>query len=1247
MRISLLAIIAAIFVSQVCQAKPKEHRVFLGSAAKTGVVVVRKNPTQPGGLSFGQADLTPAQAKKQAADTATVALLPNRPIPVPPTPAPRLSWDDLALTRPFSPRPTTWLAKDLCGASHAWASGYTGAGVKVAVMDEGIDFAHPDLQGCQARVTDPSSPYFGWPIVFDPSAMAMYAARGGGYTSTKSTITEQKPKYYGYTFTLPGTSKSGVYHIGNHPSYWLSYIMSPWGYTPAVLVADESVSGVYDTVYVDLNKNFDFRDDKPCRKGDEISWHDLDGDGLADLSGGMIYFIADGVNPIPASDWMHGMSAPANGTRVCFAGSFGKYDSHGTLVASAVAAKGVVGRTYRIPQKPGENEGMVYGMAPGAGIIQIGSIYGSYADLLNAIQFAIAGYDGVPGTGDEADVVNMSFSASSEDADGWDFLSRYITYLNETVAPRTTFVAASGNGGPGYGTVSSPGGSSSAVTVGASTLYGSTDAFGPIASAEQILFGDIQQWSNRGPSSLGQVKPDVAAIGAYATGDIPIYGEGEYSWATWGGTSLSAPITSGVIALVYEAYRSRYGQFPDHKTAKSILMSGAADMGYHPFEQGAGTIDAKRATDIASGSSGIVVSPSSWAAGNEHSAAYGFPCVMRAGSATTAEFKVTNSGSRPTSVTVESARLKRIGSRSVEVKTSIFSEDIEAVAERPDYLVDLTGLVPKGTDLLRVRVLFPYGKFSLSNPSVLNLRPASLWMLSLYDWADLNGDGSLWRDLNANGAVNEGEFESIEVNRFMTGSASCDCIEVSAREPLRRINDGLFLGLHHTAKTEDISATTLRIELEFYKRTDWEWLRAASRKYKLDPGASANIKAHLHVPGNATPGVYAGYLVLTDQTGVHTAVPVSTCVAADGRLARAKTSLVDGSDGLGDTFDNGRMFPAFDWGWREESGDWRFYFLDMPQDRQGTASFVLANAKWSDMPSDTDILLYKPERPDYFCELMPEVFGPYGLALTGSSRRTHSANGIWPFETATNGPSEWVAGRAEPGLNLIQLHKVLDSGKSGSEPVDLRAGRIRLEPSDIVLRPGDTSATLTLDSSMPLSGVSSLSFGFAKPEVQANLPISQEIIDEPEYSRWRRDLDVSNAGLIEISTEAPAGYDLDLYVLFDANSDGYFDWNYEVLASSGNPDGNERIRILLPKSGKYRVFVHGFKIPAATTFSIRTLVLTGNGIKTIIPAGTLKPGYPQVVSLSFPPAEAGSQGILFLGPKEAPGAIPVPIEVGD
>lgn len=339
-------------------------------------------------------------------------------------------------------------------APKAWADGYTGSGVMVALHDTGVDFAHPDLQGKQARFNvswiDPAvlaqkpylAEYDGWPIAFDPLSMEDFLGSGGdltdpglvGYVDTSEVLTAepgpnatfflnysrdapvptmdfydneevwqdwpvpcttweecltlgsytrqiivpqgaimlmidvvgeadapdvdvglfydanqdmvaQESEYiadsstgsYPESFSVtspettgwyllkilgydvlasPGhvdiwitivqvvdtnvlynvtgiTSVSGNYHVGKLPD---PSLMSVYFMYPAVIVVDSSVAGVYDTYIADLDNDFDFTDEKMAVKGDEISYHDVNGDGYADISGGMVYYISNAAN---------------------------------------------------------------------------------------------------------------------------------------------------------------------------------------------------------------------------------------------------------------------------------------------------------------------------------------------------------------------------------------------------------------------------------------------------------------------------------------------------------------------------------------------------------------------------------------------------------------------------------------------------------------------------------------------------------------------------------------------------------------------------------------------------------------------------------------------------------------------------------------------------------------------------------------------------------------------------------------
>jgi len=855
------------------------------SPAKQSVLVLTKSGTSVMGLNaVGAAaprglpramrvKATPAQIRKLACSSDVIAIVPDAPPVRPPLPGPQVRPGMMPAAQK-QPLPYSWFASDLVGARAAWQSGYTGKGVKVAVIDEGIDFANPDLQGTQARVENPMSPYYGWPIVFDSHSMAHYATYGDTastyYSNTKAIITEANPKVAGITYKLPHTSKSGVYHFGAHPSYLLM-IMPPQSNHATVLVADEHVAGVYDTVYVDLNKDHDFTDEKPCRKGDEISWHDLDGDGFADLSGGMVYFIADGVHPIPASDWLYHLKPPANGSLVCFAGSFDKGTEHGTLVASAIAAQGKIGTDY--PPYKTDNGGVVRGMAPDAKIISIGNVYNPEASMYDAILFSTLGYDGIPNSGDEPDIVNMSFGYSDVANDGWDYLARYLTYLNVTQAPRTTFVAAAGNGGPGYGTITTPASSPSVISVGASTLYGSVPLIDDISSADQILYGDIQPWSNRGPSALGTCEPDVAAVGAFATGDLPLDGDGAYAWALWAGTSLSCPVTAGVLADIYQAYIESHGSKPTYDLAKSFLISGASDLGYPVLEQGAGEVNADASIRQALGKE-VTISPSTWQVGQTVT---GFPATVSPGQRIFGVFNISN----PTS-----ARVKADISADTFIKTSevSFRVDTDTTKETPgmsgpSYLVDLLPLIPPGTDLMRVHATVPFNQLTSSAPTDPYILFLNGYDMAVFDWTDLNGNGIIWHDdIQPNGVVNDGELDPHELNRFSYDAPLGTNMEVSVKSPLSRYHNGLFLGFEHFKADDSILQTNISVTIEFYRRNAWKMVQVSPSKLILNPGSRGVFRATFASDNYQKPGMYSGSIKVTCDNGKSQVIPVTACV---------------------------------------------------------------------------------------------------------------------------------------------------------------------------------------------------------------------------------------------------------------------------------------------------------------------------------------------------------------------------------
>jgi hypothetical protein len=377
------------------------------------------------------------------------------------------------------------------------------------------------------------------------------------------------PVLVGVNYNITGIdSKSGIYHLGDHTDENIAHYVNNFESTDfnysKVLVVDSTSPMVYDTVYVDLDYDKDFSDEKPCTIGDEISWRDLDGNGLADLSGGMIYFIADGETPIPYSDvYCERQSTsegvvenviPGNGELVCFFGEFAQDATRGTERASAVVGRGKV----PYPDDPSGHPHPVLGIAPNATLIAIAGV------LQDSWLFAVDGYDGLPGTGDEAQIVSVGVNIPTAYEDGWDVYSRYLDWIAvEYAKGSSSFVVGSGVNGYGYGTVTAPASAPSAITVGSATNFyyrvmsGGTESSydgGPNPS-----YGDIIPASGRGPSMLGHPKPDVVTMGFFAHGDLPLYSTYTSEAISepmelWNGADLASSTAAGILAMVYEAY---------------------------------------------------------------------------------------------------------------------------------------------------------------------------------------------------------------------------------------------------------------------------------------------------------------------------------------------------------------------------------------------------------------------------------------------------------------------------------------------------------------------------------------------------------------------------------------------------------------------------------------------------------------------------------------------------------------------
>ncbi len=682
-------------------------------------------------------------------------------------------------------------------AKEAWDLGFRGEDVTVAVLDDAVDFANYDLMDTWAVLPD-GHPYAGWPQVFDPEAGMLRAADNlEPEDSPKSTRlasngmielyqdsavemrdvggqmlptacfqpllnrTAQEPRVLGpetCDFVVPDTSNGGTVRFGHHPDTTLMGLgvregqLGEWA---GVLLVDESTAGEFDTVYVDIDNDHDFSDEKPVSKASPLAWRDITEppDGVPDLAAGLLYWISDGERPFPAS-WVWGLEAdslPAGR----FIGMHYIQGGHGTLCGSNILSQGRLGvrpdQVLAFRDLPGGKPVSTnLGMAPKARLVSIGDVYIRNGAFPAAWRYAVLGHE-VDRTDDDIQVTSNSYGWSGTDNDTLDPDSRFVDHYVRTLSPETTFLFATGNGGPGYGTLAPPS-PAAAIDVAASTQVGST-GWDSITDTTQITYGDIIPFSNRGPSAAGASGPDVAADGAHASGGSPINGLGDGTRAngTWGGTSRATPVAAGAMTLVYQAFRQQHDRWPTFAEARAILMSGARYAGYDTLTMGAGVVDAADAVRIAAGIGGVYATPSEWRVGGYEGQAHeAFPNVVTAGSETEGAIVLTNPSDQPVTLQLSAQRLRRVASQDDSLVADRTAESSPALVV-PDYLQPVDkSWIPEGTDLLTVRGVFPMAEFDPNGDQVAD----SYYRLGVLQHTDIDGDGKLWEDLNGNGAVN-------------------------------------------------------------------------------------------------------------------------------------------------------------------------------------------------------------------------------------------------------------------------------------------------------------------------------------------------------------------------------------------------------------------------------------------------------------------------------------------------------------
>jgi len=969
-------------------------------------------------------------------------------------------------------QPTLEWAREIIGASKVHKLGFEGEGVTVGIVDTGVDYACPEL-GYDALARDEQ----GLPLTIDADQI--------GFAITNLTVTKDpqtglldtynktvyiysplfmailkgRVKYYWNASLIE--SKSGIYHFG-----FIQIIMFgmryTWLFNVPVLVVDSKDPGVYDTVYFDLSSTYyqlalinkmlkekgkkyepfpepnpewfdlSFNDESAVKYGQEIIARDFTDDGLPDFSLGILsgyfYDIWGLVAPLPTGpfnwkaywvDWIgagiyRGLDVKGNYIDV-----FYDFYGHGTSCACVVAARGKLNHTL-----PNVGTINLKGIAPKAKIAAGQALW--WGDVVTA-QLWLAGYNynypwnwtytGKP----RVDIISNSWGVSVWPV--WPMMGvgfDPICTFEDIIVYSTGVVIchAAGNGGPGYGTMTSPGGAVYVISVGASTEF----EWRPIHGYLGGRHDEVVQWSDRGPNSLGMVKPDVVNIGAFAWAATKVWARGEYSWDLFGGTSEATPMTAGSVALLIQAFKSKYGAKPTPDLVKVILKSTAKDLSYDAFTQGAGRVDVYKAVESVLKGDGILVYTLNTSANVNLELGYSlppirdttlYPGVLIPGSSYTATYTIVGSG--------------KVSLKPVEF---IFKDEIKETILFPGNASMVFRTVPKDflkdIDLLEVSLVYDYKYFDKG----VDYIPDNWFIVNIYDWV---------KDANNNGIPDRNELIYVT---YVAASLS-NTQETYVSIPATKFTGTPVVIIYRYSGGDDVPIT---LELKGYVKAPWKWIKVEPSEINVQGVATFNIT--INVPKWAMPGIRVGYVEVESEKS-KTLIPISVPVAT--YKPDSNVIVFGGIAEKRKMYDNYGVEGLNDWTWRYESGDWRQYPVVV---EPGVVGIVVE-------------VVYR--NPLTSVDLM--VINPIGYITAGTYALYIGPSGKIPHYTPN--PMERLVKRVfvptpQPGVYRIIVHNTILEGLKKPEAISVIIWKIKAAPLVFNVKQGSvTTVKMSIVSPYP------------------------------------------------------------------------------------------------------------------------------------------------------------------------------------
>ncbi len=1030
------------------------------------------------------------------------------------------------------PKENNFFIRYLIGAATVnEAYGINGSGIKVAVVDTGVDYGNPDLQGAlDYYVGVYNGTTIREPLVLDADENLVilfktFTANSSGYINVAGVnftdyipqavnLVAPYPAYYvGNVTSLSGNYKFGVlYEYMAGEGKWIRV---------GALMADPTTAGNYTVLYVDANNNSVFNDPEDIK----VTY-----DGNRILAAYR-----------PGSTWPYASYGVAGGFFVDVYWHFsfpaqvyagwnlgGKYLSifydfygHGTSCAAAIASRG-------FPE----------GIAPGAKIIGIKGLW--YGDvelgMLWAAGFNISGYTPTYTGAPRADIISNSWGISQFTYDiagfGYDFESLFENALTtpgflDPNYPGVLIVHAAGNGGAGYGTVTAPGSAAGVLTVGASTsthIYYYFYGFGGVA------YDDIVSWAARGPAPAGYIKPDVVNVGAWGLTAAPVWlSAGNYT--IFGGTSYATPLTAGVAALVYQALKSQGMTSIPPWLVKQIIMNTAVNLHYPPFDEGAGRVNALAAVQLAlevanpqSGTYhglriysdtfykntaykmariwewmwldycnllmyywyGVIMPPVSpydllttYMQGKSYSIYV--PDIPRGG-IKYFTFNIENPTTSSAIVKASVVKPVKISSRNYYLRFTLSQDESWTYK----YITITPSEIPKDTEYLTVDVVLPYQVFDGDNDYYADYYVgviAYVWM------GDYNHNGV--PDVNERVVVNFGY--SLSNHNLVQVKLPLQLLEQYGSNAKLLFRVFVSRGDDPSPARNALVNQYVRVMVTYYGFKPDYWVRLYTKypggRLVVKAGSSVTVKGRIRAPAYAAPTAYQDYIKLdvtfADGTAAVYYVPMSYTVYLTLRAGWAR--LVNSGAGAALVpYSWGFLKGDNAWDWRYESGDWRVFYVNVADPK---VWMLQLQAHWYN--KYTSLVTYTLGPDGQFAGVYYGTGASFhyylgdGKFLWMDTGRYKVANtmSVISFPLITYRDAQYPTPKPNVGIYTILVRTVLFGGSSPTEGFRLYARAIpgfKKLPDSVMA----TEGQLTTYVRLPYRA-STISFVFA----QASLPL--------------------------------------------------------------------------------------------------------------------------------------------------------------